>query len=117
VTRVLYRKRYARTFVVVDAGMNDLIRPALYQAHHAILPVTRRDSEPIPCDIVGPVCESADCFARDVPLPLPEQGDLLAICDTGAYGWSMSSTYNGRPLLPEVLIEDGEPALIRERGC
>lgn len=116
VTRVLYRKRYARTFVVVDAGMNDLIRPALYQAHHAILPVTRRDAKPIPCDIVGPVCESADCFARDVPIPLPEQGDLLAICDTGAYGWSMSSTYNGRPLLPEVLIEDGEPVLIRERG-
>ena len=116
VTRVLYRKRYARTFVVVDAGMNDLIRPALYQAHHTILAVTRRDSEPTPCDIVGPVCESADCFARDVPMPLPEQGDLLAICDTGAYGWSMSSTYNGRPLLPEVLIEDGEPVLIRKRG-
>ena len=116
VTQVLYRKRYTRTFVVVDAGMNDLIRPALYQAHHTILPVTRRDAELIPCDIVGPVCESADCFAQDVPLPLPEQGDLLAICDTGAYGWSMSSTYNSRPLLPEVLIEDGEPALIRERG-
>jgi len=116
-TRVLYRKRYARTFVVVDAGMNDLIRPALYQAHHTILPVTQRDSGPTPCDIVGPVCESADCFARDVSMPLPEQGDLLAICDTGAYGWSMSSTYNGRPLLPEVLIEDGEPVLIRERGC
>jgi len=115
-TQVLYRKRYARTFVVVDAGMNDLIRPALYQAHHTILPVTRRDAEPVPCDIVGPVCESADCFARDVLLPLPEQGDLLAICDTGAYGWSMSSTYNSRPLLPEVMIEDGEPALIRERG-
>ena len=117
VTRVLYRKRYARTFVVVDAGMNDLIRPALYQAHHTILPVTQRDSGPTPCDIVGPVCESADCFDRDVSMPLPEQGDLLAICDTGAYGWSMSSTYNGRPLLPEVLIEDGEPVLIRERGC
>lgn len=116
VTRVLYRKRYARTFVVVDAGMNDLIRPALYQAHHTILPVTRRDAQPIPCDIVGPICESADCFARDIAMPLPEQGDLLAICDTGAYGWSMSSTYNGRPLLPEVLIDDGEPALIRERG-
>ncbi|HEX7608383.1 MAG TPA: diaminopimelate decarboxylase [Candidatus Cryosericum sp.] len=116
VTRVLYRKRYARTFVVVDAGMNDLIRPALYQAHHTILAVTRRDSEPTPCDIVGPVCESADCFARDVPMPLPEQGDLLAICDTGAYGWSMSSTYNGRALLPEVLIDDGEPVLIRKRG-
>jgi diaminopimelate decarboxylase len=116
VTRVLYRKRHTTTFVIVDAGMNDLIRPALYRAHHAILPVTRRDSEPTMCDIVGPVCESADCFARDVHLPLPEQGDLLAICDTGAYGWSMSSTYNGRPLLPEVLVEDGEPALIRERG-
>ena len=117
VTRVLYRKRYTRTFVIVDAGMNDLIRPALYQAHHAILPVTKRDSGPTPCDIVGPVCESADCFDRDISMPLPEQGDLLAICDTGAYGWSMSSTYNGRPLLSEVLIEDGEPVLIRERGC
>jgi len=115
-TRVLYRKRYARTFVVVDAGMNDLIRPALYQAHHTILPVTRREGEPVPCDIVGPVCESADCFARDISMPLPDQGDLLAISDTGAYGWSMSSTYNGRPLLPEVLVEDGEPMLIRERG-
>jgi len=117
VTRVLYRKRYTRTFVIVDAGMNDLIRPALYQAHHAILPVTQRNSGPTPCDIVGPVCESADCFDRDISMPLPEQGDLLAICDTGAYGWSMSSTYNGRPLLPEVLIEDGEPVLIRKRGC
>ncbi|MHB8106592.1 MAG: diaminopimelate decarboxylase [Candidatus Cryosericum sp.] len=116
-TSVLYRKRYARTFIIVDAGMNDLIRPALYQAHHAILPVTQRDSGLTPCDIVGPVCESADCFDRDVSMPLPEQGDLLAICDTGAYGWSMSSTYNGRPLLPEVLIEDGEPLLIRQRGC
>jgi len=116
VTRVLYRKRHATTFVVVDAGMNDLIRPALYRAHHAILPVTRRNSEPVLCDVVGPVCESADCFARDFRMPLPEQGDLLAICDTGAYGWSMSSTYNGRPLLPEVLVEDGEPALIREHG-
>ncbi|MFZ2412791.1 MAG: diaminopimelate decarboxylase [Candidatus Cryosericum sp.] len=116
VTRVLYRKRYARTFVVVDAGMNDLIRPALYQAHHTILSVTRRDMASTLCDIVGPICESADWFARDVHMPLPEQGDLLAICDTGAYGWSMSSTYNGRPLLPEVLVEDGEPALIRERG-
>lgn len=116
-TRVLYRKHYARTFVVVDAGMNDLIRPALYQAHHAILPVTRREQPSVPCDIVGPVCESADCFARDVSMPLPEQGDLLAICDVGAYGWSMSSTYNGRPLLPEVIIDDGEPVLIRERGA
>jgi diaminopimelate decarboxylase len=116
VTRILYRKLHARTFVVVDAGMNDLIRPALYQAHHAILPVTRRASEPTRCDIVGPICESAGCFARNIRIPLPDQGDLLAICDTGAYGWSMSSTYAGRPLLPEVLIEDGEPALIRERG-
>jgi diaminopimelate decarboxylase len=115
-TRVLYRKRYTRTFVVVDAGMNDLLRPALYQARHAILPVTRRTSEPVTFDVVGPVCESADCFARDVPLPLPEQGDLLAICDAGAYGWSMSSTYNARPLLPEVMVDDGEPVLIRRRG-
>jgi diaminopimelate decarboxylase len=116
VTRVLYRKRYARTFVVADAGMNDFLRPALYQARHPVLPVVRRTSEPVACDIVGPVCESADCFARDVTMPLPEQGDLLAICDAGAYGWSMSSTYNARPLLPEVMIDDGEPVLIRSRG-
>lgn len=116
ITQVLYRKRYTRTFVVVDAGMNDLLRPALYQAHHPILPVVRRTSEPVMCDIVGPVCESADCFARDVSMPLPEQGDLLAICDTGAYGWSMSSTYNARSLLPEVMVDDGEPVLIRRRG-
>jgi len=116
ITRVLYRKRYTRTFVVVDAGMNDLLRPALYQAHHTILPVVRRMSEPVLCDIVGPVCESADCFARDVSMPLPERGELLAICDTGAYGWSMSSTYNARPLLPEVMVDDGEPVLIRGRG-
>ena len=115
VTRVLYRKRYSRTFVVVDAAMNDLVRPALYQVHHAILPVTQKNAQPTPCDIVGPVCESADCFARDVAMPLPDQGDLLAICYTGAYGWSMSSTYNSRPLPPEVLVEDGEPALIRDR--
>jgi diaminopimelate decarboxylase len=116
VTRVLYRKRHARTFVVVDAGMNDLLRPALYQARHAILPVTRRSSEPVTCDIVGPICESADCFARDLTLPLPEQDDLLAICDAGAYGWSMSSTYNARPLLPEVLVDNGAAVLIRPRG-
>lgn len=102
--------------MVVDAGMNDLIRPALYQAHHAILPVTWRASEPTPCDIVDPICESADCFAWNICIPPPEQGDLLAICDTGAYGWSMSSTYDGLSLLPEVLIEDEEPVLIRERG-
>ncbi len=116
VTRVLYRKRHARTFVVVDAGMNDLLRPALYQARHAILPVTRRSSEPVTCDIVGPICESADCFARDLTLPLPEQNDLLAICDAGAYGWAMSSTYNARPLLPEVLVDNGAAMLIRPRG-
>lgn len=116
-TRVLYRKQYAKTFVIVDAGMNDLIRPALYQAHHTILPVTRRGGASVTCDVVGPVCESGDFFGKDERLPLPEQGDLLAICDAGAYGWSMSSTYNSRPRLPEVLIEEGDATLIRSRGA
>ncbi len=116
-TRVLYRKQYAKTFVIVDAGMNDLIRPALYQAHHTILPVTRRSTAPVTCDVVGPVCESGDFFGKDEHLPLPDQGDLLAICDAGAYGWSMSSTYNSRPRLPEVLVEEGGTTLIRSRGA
>lgn len=116
-TRVLYRKQYSKTFVIVDAGMNDLIRPALYQAHHNILPVTRRSTPCLACDVVGPVCESGDFLGKDVQLALPEQGDLLAVCDAGAYGWSMSSTYNSRPRLPEVLIDEGTAELIRSRGA
>jgi diaminopimelate decarboxylase len=118
VTRVLYLKRgEAKTFVIVDAAMNDLIRPTLYEAHHEIQPVT----EPVPgaprtlADVVGPVCESGDFLALDRELVEPQPGDLLAIMTAGAYGAVQAGTYNTRPLIPEVLVRDGEWALVRPR--
>lgn len=114
-TRVLYTKQNgSKRFVITDAAMNDLIRPALYGAHHEILPVSRKsDSEAI-ADLVGPVCESGDFFARDRAVAA-ERGDLLAILDAGAYGMSLSSNYNSRPRPAEVLVEDGSAKLIRRR--
>jgi diaminopimelate decarboxylase len=92
-------------FAIVDAGMNDLIRPALYQAYHNILPVKEAKGEKkIAIDVVGPICESADCFAKDRKLPPLKAGDLLALCDAGAYGYVMASNYNTRPLPPEILV-------------
>ncbi|MCI0671630.1 MAG: diaminopimelate decarboxylase [Myxococcaceae bacterium] len=115
-TRVLYRKRTPdRTFVVVDAGMNDLLRPALYQAHHALVPVRARKGRPAPVDVVGPVCESTDVLARARPMVLPRQGDLFAVMNAGAYGMSMASTYNSRPRPAEVLVSGGSYRVIRER--
>jgi len=116
-TRVLYRKANGdKKFTIVDAAMNDLIRPALYQAHHEIVPVLRNESAPQEeSDIVGPVCESGDFFARSRALQRTEQGDLIAILDAGAYGLSLSSNYNTRVRPAEVLIEDGKPRLIRRR--
>ena len=116
-TRVLYRKRNGnKQFVIVDAAMNDLIRPALYQAHHEIVPVKRtQGSDAETADIVGPVCESGDFFARDRSLPVTEEGDLLAILDAGAYGLSLSSNYNTRQRPAEVLVEDGSARLTRRR--
>ena len=116
-TRVLYRKQNGdKRFVVVDAAMNDLIRPALYQAHHEIVPGVQRKGVPEEtADIVGPVCESGDFFARARTLPESEEGDLLAILDAGAYGLSLSSNYNTRLRPAEVLIESGQPRLIRRR--
>jgi diaminopimelate decarboxylase len=115
--RVLYVKRNgAKTFVITDAGMNDLIRPALYQAYHEIVPVTRdAASKPAIVDIVGPVCESGDFFARDRSLPEVKEGDLVAILDAGAYGMSLSSNYNTRPRPAEVLVEGKRARLIRRR--
>jgi diaminopimelate decarboxylase len=112
-TRVLFVKQNgAKTFVITDAGMNDLIRPALYQAHHEIIPVVQPrkaaksgPSEEAPVDIVGPVCESGDFFARDRPLPKVKPGDLVLILDAGAYGMALSSNYNTRPRPAEVLID------------
>ncbi len=117
-TRVLGVKRSGgRTFVIVDAGMNDLLRPALYGAFHPIVPVQLRPDEPDePVDIVGPVCETTDAFARDRLLPVPRQGDYLAILQAGAYGSSMASTYNSRRRPAEVMITaDRRCHLIRAR--
>jgi diaminopimelate decarboxylase len=115
-TRVLYVKESAaRRFVIVDAAMNDLIRPALYGAWHDIVPVVEPTAPPRPVDIVGPVCETGDTFARERPLPPVEPGTLLAICSTGAYCAVMASTYNARPLVPEVLVRDGRFDVIRPR--
>jgi diaminopimelate decarboxylase len=117
VTQVLYLKRGERKiFVIVDAGMNDLIRPTLYEAHHAIKPVRERpDAARLTADVVGPVCESGDFLALDRELSEPEPGDLLAVMSAGAYGAVEASTYNTRPLVPEVLVREGEWALVRPR--
>ena len=93
-------------FVVLDAGMTELMRPALYGAFHRIVPVVRSSRPVVPCDVVGPVCESSDTFGRTRDLPDPHVGDLMAIMDAGAYGAVMSNNYNRRPLPPEVLVED-----------
>ncbi|NWG45761.1 MAG: diaminopimelate decarboxylase [Alphaproteobacteria bacterium] len=116
--RVLYVKEgAARRFVIVDAAMNDLIRPALYDAHHAIIPVRAPASTeaPLPCDVVGPVCETGDTFARERPLPPVGEGDLLAFLTAGAYGAVQASEYNTRPLVPEVLVKGERFALVRAR--
>ena len=115
-TRVLYRKRTpARTFVVVDAGMNDLLRPALYEAHHEIRPVARRPGRAATVDVVGPVCESSDVLGRDRRLALPRAGDLLAVMSAGAYGMSMSSNYNSRRRAAEVLVDGARYRVVRAR--
>ena len=115
-TRVLYVKRNGtKTFVVTDAGMNDLIRPALYEAFHEIVPVAPRLGEAAPVDIVGPVCETGDFFAHDRGLAPVEPGDLLAILDAGAYGMAQASNYNTRPRPAEVLLHGDRATLIRRR--
>jgi diaminopimelate decarboxylase len=114
--RVLYvKKNGKKTFVITDAAMNDLIRPALYQAHHEIVPVKPRPGRKRIVDVVGPICESGDFFARDRELPELRPGDLLAILDAGAYGMSLSSNYNSRPRAAEVLVEGKTARLIRRR--
>jgi diaminopimelate decarboxylase len=118
VARVIHVKPGAtRRFIIQDAAMNDLIRPALYDAWHEIVPVRQPDpaAPREPADVVGPVCESSDMFALGRPIPPVAPGDLLAILSTGAYGAVMSSSYNTRLLVPEVLVEGGEFAVIRPR--
>jgi len=116
VTRVLYTKSTAnKRFIIVDAAMNDLIRPALYNSFHAVQPVKRINADPIKADLVGPVCETGDFFARDRAMPPFEQGDLIALMSAGAYGFSMSSNYNSRPRPAEVMVKEEQFSIIRAR--
>lgn len=115
-SRVLYTKQNgSKRFIITDAAMNDLIRPALYGAHHEIIPVVRENRPQEVADIVGPVCESGDFFARDREIQQLRSGDLVALLDAGAYGMSLSSHYNTRVRPAEVLIEGDKPRLIRRR--
>lgn len=117
ITRCLYEKRgSAKTFKIVDAGMNDLIRPALYEGHHEIVPLSEPPSgERIKVDVVGPICESGDFFCQDRALPDFQPGDHIALMSAGAYGFAMASNYNSRPLPAEILVEGGSATVIRKR--
>jgi diaminopimelate decarboxylase len=117
VTEVTFIKENGgRRFVIVDAGMNDLIRPSLYDAYHQIVPVRLKRNRPVGrVDVVGPICESGDFFAHDRPLPSVRRGELLAITGAGAYGYSLSSNYNGRPRAAEVLVSGSGFRTIRQR--
>ena len=114
---ILVKPGVARTFVVVDGAMNDLIRPTLYDAWHDIVPVRQMpQGSPLSiCDVVGPICESGDFLAQGRELPHLAAGDLLMVRSAGAYGAVMSSTYNTRPLLAEVMVDDGKYAVVRPR--
>jgi len=115
-TRVLYIKSNGeKTFIVVDSGMNDLARPALYGSYHAILPVLERKTERRVVDVVGPICESGDFIAKDRELNMPEEGDLIAIMSAGAYGMSMSSNYNSRLRAAEVMVYKNDMNLVSKR--
>jgi len=116
VTEVLYLKEgEEKTFVIVDGGMNDLIRPALYGSYQAIRPVVEGKGEMIVADVVGPICESGDFFAKDRKIPRPQEGDLLAVMSAGAYGFTMSSNYNSRPRAPEILVDGDNFHVVRKR--
>ena len=117
-TRVLYRKvTPAKRFVIVDAGMNDLIRPALYSGYHEIVPIREpaREARRETADVVGPVCESGDFFAQGRELPQTNVGDVVALMSAGAYGFAMASNYNSRPMPAEVLVDGQRAAVVRER--
>jgi len=117
VTKCLYEKRgSAKTFKIVDAGMNDLIRPALYEGHHEIVPLAEPPTgERFKMDVVGPICESGDFFCQDRPLPNFDPGEYIALMSAGAYGFAMASNYNSRPLPAEILVEKGTATVIRKR--
>ena len=116
VTRVLYRKNTAvKSFVIGDAGMNDLLRPSLYGAHHDLLPVREKKGEGIKGDLVGPICETGDFLATDREMPDFAAGDLIAVMSAGAYGFSMSSNYNARPRPAEILVDGSSYRVVRDR--
>lgn len=116
VTEVLYTKdNNEKRFLVVDAGMNDLIRPSIYNSYHEIKPLRKKYGEEVIADVVGPICESGDFLAKNRKLPAFASGELMAIMSAGAYGFTMSSNYNSRPRVPEVLVKDHEYYLIRKR--
>ena len=116
VTKVLYRKSTGvKEFIIVDAGMNDLVRPSLYEAFHAIKPVVNSDNEEIKADIVGPICESGDFLALGRNIQKAEQGDLLAVMSAGAYGYVMSSNYCSRLKIPEVMVNGDQFQVTRKR--
>ncbi|MGA2852527.1 MAG: diaminopimelate decarboxylase [Verrucomicrobiota bacterium] len=116
VTRVEYVKRTGRkNFIIVDAAMNDLIRPAFYDAHHEIVPLSKKGGLKIPSDVVGGICESSDYFCKDRPLPKAGEGDYLALMSAGAYGFAQASNYNSRPLAAEILVNGRHAAVARER--
>ncbi len=117
ITKCLYEKKgAAKTFKIVDAGMNDLIRPALYEGHHEIVPLTApATTEQVTVDVVGPICESGDFFCQDRPLPDFQPGDHIALMSAGAYGFAMASNYNSRPLPAEILVEGATATVIRKR--
>jgi len=119
VSKVLYIKQgLGKEFVIVDAAMNDLMRPTLYNAYHEIVPVVRKyENEKTIADIVGPICESGDFFAKERQLPKLQQGEFIAIMSAGAYGFSMSSNYNSRPKVAEVMVNKKQHYLIRKREC
>jgi diaminopimelate decarboxylase len=115
-TRVLYRKtNHRKRFLIVDAAMNDLLRPSLYGAYHEIVPVHRASRKIETTDVVGPICETGDFFARNRKLPLVSEGDLLAILDVGAYGAVLASNYNTRGRAAEVLVDGARAVVIRRR--
>lgn len=116
VSKCLYTKaRDEKNFIMVDAGMNDLARPALYGSFHGVLPVVKEQDGMIVADIVGPICESGDFLAKDREVPMFKRGDLMAFMSAGAYGFAMSSPYNSRPRVPEVMVNGDSFEIIRER--
>jgi diaminopimelate decarboxylase len=116
VTKILYTKdTEEKRFYIVDAAMNDLARPGLYEAYHEILPVIETDTHLHPADVVGPICETGDFLARERPMPDLNQGSLLAVMSAGAYGFTMSSNYNSRPRVSEVMVKDDHFKVIRKR--